>query len=105
MRAFKFEGLSNVKLPVLGMLLGGMLFIMVLAFIYAYIQNSNNARYLSYVAEQKLLSQRIATSALEAAGGKDEGFAALSTFRNRFQVTLDFVKDGNSDVGLPSLPD
>src|SRR5688572_7076947 len=105
MRSFRFERPSNMKLPILGIILVSLLLIMLLAFIYAYIQNKNNTQYLGYIGEQKLLSQRIATSALEAASGKDEAFVALRTFRARYQLSLDFMKDGNPDTGLPSLDD
>jgi twitching motility protein PilJ len=105
MRSFRFERPSNIKLPVLGAVLGALLLIMLFAFVYAYYENKNNTQYLGYVGEQKLLSQRIATNALEAASGKDEAFVALRTFRARYQLSLDFMKDGNPDTGLPSLDD
>ncbi|HEY3487372.1 MAG TPA: methyl-accepting chemotaxis protein, partial [Gammaproteobacteria bacterium] len=91
-----------MTLPLLGVLLGILLVVMLVAFIYAYLQNKFNTEYLSYIAEQKLLSQRIATSALEAASGKEEAFASLERFRDRYQVTLDLIKKGNPKTQLPA---
>lgn len=102
---FKFRRPTNTALPLLGFLLVLLLIVMVVAFGYAYFQNRFNSEYLGYIAEQKLLSQRIATSALEAAAGKEEAFAALERYRDRYQVTLDLVKNGNPQSQLPAYAD
>jgi twitching motility protein PilJ len=102
---FKFRKPANAALPLLGALLVFLLIVMLVAFVYAYFQNKFSSEYLGYVAEQKLLSQRIATSALEAAGGKEEAFAALERFRDRYQVTLDLVKKGRPGGQLPAYTD
>lgn len=102
---FNFRRPTKTALPVLGVLLVVLLLVMLVAFVYAYFQNKFNSEYLGYIAEQKLLSQRIATSALEAAGGKEEAFAALQRFRDRYQTTLDLVKNGNPASGLPPYAD
>lgn len=101
---FKVKRSSSLTLPSLGLLLLLLLVVMVGAFVYVYFQNKFNTEYLGYAAEQKLLSQRIATSALEAAGGKDEAFATLQQFYNRYQETLRFMRQGNPATQLPSLP-
>lgn len=96
---------SSVTLPVLGVLVGLSLVVMIAAFVYVYFQNNWNSEYSSYIAEQKLLSQRIATSALEAASGKEEAIDTLRRFRGRYQVTLDLLLEGDqaSTPPLPSL--
>jgi twitching motility protein PilJ len=102
---FHIQRLTSTALPALGFLLGVLLIVMVAAFGYAYYQNKFNSEYLGYIAEQKLLSQRIATSALEAGAGKEEAFAALERFRDRYQVTLDLIKNGNPRTKLPAYED
>lgn len=101
---FKVKRSSSLTLPSLGLLLLLLLVVMVGAFVYVYFQNKFNTEYLGYAAEQKLLSQRIATSALEAAGGKDEAFGTLQQFYNRYQETLRFMRQGNPATQLPPLP-
>lgn len=101
---FKIKRTSNLTLPLLGLLLLILLVIMVGSFVYVYFQNKFNTEYLSYAAEQKLLSQRIATSALEAASGKDEAFATLQSLRVRYQETLEYMRLGNPATQLPPLP-
>jgi twitching motility protein PilJ len=101
-RFLKFRKPASTALPALGILLVALLLVMVVAFGYAYLQNKFSSEYLSYVAEQKLLSQRIATSALEAAAGKEEAFAALERYRDRYQATLEILKNGNPSTQLPA---
>lgn len=102
---FTFRRPTQTSLPILGILLVLLLLVMAASFGYAYYLNKSNSEYLGYIAEQKLLSQRIATSALEAAGGKEEAFAALQRFRDRYQATLDLVKNGNPGSGLRPYAD
>jgi twitching motility protein PilJ len=101
----KIKRSSNLTLPSLGLLLLLLLVIMVGAFVYVYFQNKFNTEYLGYAAEQKLLSQRIATSALEAASGKDEAFVTLDRLHNRYQLTLQYMREGNPETQLPPLPE
>ncbi|HEX5057493.1 MAG TPA: methyl-accepting chemotaxis protein [Gammaproteobacteria bacterium] len=101
----KFNFRAPGTLTVLGGLLAILLVGMVVLFGYANYLSKSASQYLSYVAEQKLLSQRITTSALEAAGGKEEAFAALERFRDRYQATLDLVKNGNPSTGLRPYAD
>jgi twitching motility protein PilJ len=102
---FNFRRPTNTALPLMGILLVSLLLVMLVAFVYAYFQNKFNTEYLGYIAEQKLLSQRIATSAIEAAGGKEEAFAALERYRDRYQTTLDLIKNGNPRTQLPAYTD
>ena len=98
------DRMMNLTLPILGGLLAILILIMAFASGYVYLQNKFNAEYLRYIAEQKLLSQRITTSALEAASGNEAAFADLQAYRDRFQETLGFIRDGNPANDLPSLP-
>lgn len=103
---FRVRKPSSMTLPFLGLLVGLSLIVMIAAFVYVYFQNSWNSEYASYFAEQKLLSQRIATSALEVATGNEEALDNLQGFRDRYQQTLDLVRDGNiaATPPLPALP-
>ena len=97
---------TSVALPVLGTFVGISLVAMIAAFVYVYAQSNWNSEYLSYIAEQKLLSQRIATSALEAASGKEDALDTLQQYRDRYQTTVDLLVNGNpaSTPPLPALP-
>ncbi len=70
---------------------------------YATTHQDYQQRYLELVSEEKLLSQRIATLALEAAAGKEPAFVQLEKFQNRFDETLDIFVKGDKRVGLPAL--
>ncbi len=70
---------------------------------YATTRQDYQQRYLELVSEEKLLSQRIATLALEAAAGKEPAFVQLEKFQNRFDETLDIFVKGDKRVGLPAL--
>jgi len=72
---------------------------------YAATQQSYQQKYLEIVAEQKLLSQRVATLSLESAAGKASAFSQLERYRNRFDETLEIFTSGDAETRLPSLPD
>ena len=72
---------------------------------YAATQQSYQQKYLEIVAEQKLLSQRVATLSLESAAGKASAFNQLERYRNRFDETLEIFTSGDAETLLPSLPD
>jgi twitching motility protein PilJ len=71
---------------------------------YAATQQSYQQQYLETVSEQKLLSQRLATFALEAAAGKETAFVQLEKYRNNFDHTLQVFSVGNPAKQLPPLP-
>lgn len=99
----KLKKKTSTAIPALISILFILIVTMVIAFIYTATQNRYNSEYLFYLAEQKLLSQRIATVSLEAASGQDAAFVELQTTRDRFQETLTFLLMGNTETGLPSL--
>lgn len=72
---------------------------------YAATQQAYQQKYLEIVAEQKLLSQRVATLSLESAAGKASAFSQLEKYRNRFDETLEIFTLGDATTRLPSLPD
>lgn len=99
----KLKKKTSTAIPAFIVVLFILIVTMVAAFIYTATQNRYNTEYLSYLAEQKLLSQRIATVSLEAASGQDAAFTELQIARDRFQETLNFLISGNIETGLPSL--
>ena len=99
--------LGVISKPIL--ILGFVLFLSIAAMLgslfYAATQQSYQQQYLEIVSEQKLLSQRLATFALEAAAGKQTAFVQLEKYRNSFDQTLKVFTNGNPARQLPPLPD
>ncbi|HDP89305.1 MAG TPA: methyl-accepting chemotaxis protein, partial [Thioalkalivibrio sp.] len=60
--------------------------------------------YIATAAEQRLLSQRLATYSIEAASGKAQAFDELRQLRDEFDVLLRRLKEGDAAMGLPALP-
>ncbi|EDY86960.1 methyl-accepting chemotaxis sensory transducer [gamma proteobacterium HTCC5015] len=81
--------------------------VFIIASISMFLINATQSRYSSeyvrYVGEQELITQQIATSALEAAAGKPEAFNNLIDLRQRFDETLTYLQEGNPETGLPPL--
>ncbi|HET8705180.1 MAG TPA: type IV pili methyl-accepting chemotaxis transducer N-terminal domain-containing protein, partial [Pseudomonadales bacterium] len=57
------------------------------------------AKYISHASELRVLSQRIAKNAVEAAAGNEEAFAGLDKAKHDFQVRWDKIRNGNADEG------
>ncbi|WP_343352187.1 methyl-accepting chemotaxis protein [Pseudomonas sediminis] len=73
---------------------------------FAYINTQSNydTEYISHSGELRVLSQRIAKNATEAAAGKAEAFGLLRDARNDFQLRWGYLTDGDASSGLPSAP-
>jgi len=73
---------------------------------FAYINTQSNydTEYISHSGELRVLSQRIANNATEAAAGKAEAFGLLRAARNDFQQRWSYLTDGDANTGLPSAP-
>ena len=99
--------LGVISKPIL--ILGFVLFLSIAAMLgslfYAATQQSYQQQYLEIVSEQKLLSQRLATFALEASVGKQTAFVQLEKYRNNFDQTLKVFTNGNPVRQLPPLPE
>ncbi len=74
--------------------------LMVATFVYVAIQDRHDREYTALAGEQRVLSQQIAKSALEAATGKKDGYQQLKKFHDRFDETLGMLKNGNKATGL-----
>ncbi|QLC72794.1 type IV pili methyl-accepting chemotaxis transducer N-terminal domain-containing protein [Pseudomonas sp. LPB0260] len=74
---------------------------------FAYINTQSNydTEYISHSGELRVLSQRIAKNASEAAAGTAEAFGLLREARNDFQTRWGYLTDGNSASGVPAAPD
>ena len=74
-------------------------------FAYMNTQSNYDTEYISHSGELRVLSQRIAKNATEAAAGKAEAFSLLRDARNDFQQRWNFLTDGDVATGLPSAPE
>ncbi|QKE64937.1 type IV pili methyl-accepting chemotaxis transducer N-terminal domain-containing protein [Aquipseudomonas campi] len=73
-------------------------------FAYLNTQSNYDKEYISHAGELRVLSQRIAKNATEAATGKAEAFPLLKEARNGFQERWGFLTEGNEATGLPPAP-
>jgi twitching motility protein PilJ len=73
---------------------------------FAYINTQSNydTEYISHSGELRVLSQRIAKNATEAAAGTSAAFGLLRDARNDFLQRWGYLTDGDDSTGLPSAP-
>ena len=100
---FKFGG--GKSLIVLAVLLVVSLLGTVALFATHTIKSGQANDYIAIAAEQRLLSQRLATYAIESASGKDQAFSQLRQLRDEFDVALRRLKEGDPATGLPPMPE
>ncbi len=74
-------------------------------FAYLNIQSTYDTEYIGHSGELRVLSQRIAKNATEAAAGKAEAFTLLKDARNDFDKRWGFLVNGDPASGLPAVPD
>ena len=74
-------------------------------FAYHNTQSNYDTEYISHSGELRVLSQRIAKNATEAAAGKAEAFGLLRDARNDFQTRWGYLTEGNEESGVPSAPE
>lgn len=81
-------------------------FIMLLFANFAYLntQSTYDKQYIGHAGELRVLSQRIAKNATEAAAGKAAAFKLLSDARNDFALRWGYLKQGDPVTGLPPAP-
>lgn len=81
---------------------------MVLLFVnFAYIntQADYDNEYIGHAGELRVLSQRIAKNAVEAAAGTSEAFDSLKDARNDFSERWGYLSGGDDRIGLPAVPE
>ncbi|TLX53503.1 chemotaxis protein [Stutzerimonas nosocomialis] len=74
-------------------------------FAYVNTQANYDNEYISHAGELRVLSQRIATNAVEAATGTPEAFASLKDARNDFEQRWAYLVQGDPSIGLPPAPE
>jgi twitching motility protein PilJ len=77
---------------------------MVAIFSYETTQESYTREYASITNEQQIVSQQIATFALESSIGNSAAFVQLKRYQSRFENTLTRLKSGDPEQGLPPIP-
>ncbi|TDF85073.1 methyl-accepting chemotaxis protein [Pseudomonas sp. H9] len=73
-------------------------------FAYLNTQATYDKQYIGHAGELRVLSQRIAKNATEAAAGKARAFRLLSEARNDFEQRWGYLKKGDAATGLPAAP-
>ena len=73
-------------------------------FAYLNTQSNHDKQYIGHAGELRVLSQRIAKNATEAAAGKPQAFKLLSDARNDFEQRWGYLKKGDPNTGLPPAP-
>lgn len=81
-------------------------FIILLFVNFAYLntQSTYDKQYIGHAGELRVLSQRIAKNATEAAAGKAQAFKLLADARNDFDMRWGFLRKGDKATGLPPAP-
>jgi twitching motility protein PilJ len=95
---------TNKLIVTLSALLVLFILVMIGSFVYSTIQDNYDKEFIALAAEQRLLSQRLATYSIEAASGKEQAFVFLRKLRDDFDKTLQKMQEGNPETGLPSAP-
>lgn len=101
----KPEG-SRSRSQIIALFIALIVFIMLLFAHFAYLntQATYDKQYIGHAGELRVLSQRIAKNATEAAAGKAAAFKLLSDARNDFARRWGYLKNGDPSTGLPSAP-
>jgi twitching motility protein PilJ len=101
----KPEG-SRSRSQIIVLFIALIVFIMLLFANFAYLntQATYDKQYIGHAGELRVLSQRIAKNATEAAAGKAAAFKLLSDARNDFAQRWGYLKKGDPSTGLPPAP-
>ncbi len=103
--AAKAGGAGSARLiTLLSILLMTVIVVALVTFVHVSQWADHDAEYLLRVAKERVVAQRIATYALAAAAGNEKSFALLKESRDDFQKTLDELRNGVPDQGLPASP-
>lgn len=93
-------------------LIGGLFAILVVSVVllfvnFAYLNTQSNydKEYITQASELRVLSQRIAKNATEAAAGKAAAFALLKEARNDFATRWGYLVEGDTENGIPPAPE
>lgn len=78
---------------------------MVFTFYLVAIDKEHDEEYLSYVTQQRLLSQQITQYATAASRGNEEAFKSLVDSRIQYKRSLDLFTSGNEATGMAGTPE
>ncbi|MGF6089121.1 methyl-accepting chemotaxis protein [Pseudomonas sp. 18173] len=97
---------SRSRSQIIVLFIALIVFIMLLFANFAYLntQATYDKQYIGHAGELRVLSQRIAKNATEAAAGKAAAFKLLSDARNDFAQRWAYLKKGDPATGLPPAP-
>lgn len=97
---------SRSRSQIIVLFIALIIFIMLLFANFAYLntQSTYDKQYIGHAGELRVLSQRIAKNATEAAAGKAAAFKLLSEARNDFALRWGYLKKGDPATGLPAAP-
>jgi twitching motility protein PilJ len=95
---------SNTLIAGLFILLLVSMVLLFVNFAYVSTQADNDSEYLGHAGELRVLSQRIAKDAVEAATGTPEAFVSLKDARNEFSQRWGNLSGGDASIGLPAAP-
>ncbi|MGE8481412.1 MAG: methyl-accepting chemotaxis protein [Pseudomonas sp.] len=97
---------SRSRSQIIVLFIALIIFIMLLFANFAYLNTQANydKQYIGHAGELRVLSQRIAKNATEAAAGKAAAFKLLSDARNDFALRWGYLKKGDPSTGLPPAP-
>jgi len=97
---------SRSRSQIIVLFIALIVFIMLLFANFAYLNTQANydKQYIGHAGELRVLSQRIAKNATEAAAGKAAAFKLLSDARNDFAQRWGYLKKGDPATGLPPAP-
>ena len=95
---------SSAQIAVLFVVLILSIILLFANFAYLNTQANYDKQYIGHAGELRVLSQRIAKNATEAASGKTVAFRLLNEARNDFEQRWSFLKKGDAATGLPSAP-
>ena len=99
----KPQAASRSRSQIIVLFIALIVFIMLLFANFAYLntQSTYDKQYIGHAGELRVLSQRIAKNATEAATGKAEAFPLLKEARRDFEERWGFLTKGNEASGLP----
>jgi len=96
---------SNVLIGALFAILVVSVVLLFVNFAYINTQSNYDKQYITQAGELRVLSQRIAKNATEAAAGKAEAFALLKDARNDFETRWGYLVEGDLENDVPPAPD
>ncbi|HDS1734770.1 methyl-accepting chemotaxis protein [Pseudomonas hunanensis] len=95
---------SSAQITVLFMVLILSIILLFANFAYLNTQSNYDKQYIGHAGELRVLSQRIAKNATEAAAGKALAFRLLSDARNDFERRWSYLREGDKATALPAAP-